>query len=270
MPVVWLSEVCQGGRKVHPILLKVGPLTLRSYGVMVALGVLFGAVWVRRDFLRRRLPDDLFYDLLMVTIAFGVLGARLLYVALHWETYRTNLPSVVMIWADGGLSFHGAIVGGILAGWWLTRRYKVSFWQVADAVAPALALGHAIGRIGCFLNGCCYGVPTTMPWGVAFHNPALGIDTLPSHPTQLYESVGLFAMFVLLARYSRQPAYEGAVFVWWAILYAALRFVVEFWRAGATARAVNGLTEAQWLSLTIFALAVAYHRWRCLGKAKSG
>ncbi len=247
---------------MHPILLKVGPLTLRSYGVMVALGVALGAIWARREFDRKRLPEDLFYDLLIATVALGVVGARLLYVLLNWGDYRTNLLATVMIWADGGLSFHGAIVGGILGGWWLCRRYRVPFWRVADAAAPGLALGHAIGRIGCFLNGCCYGIPTDMPWGVRFHNLALGIDTLPSHPTQLYEAAGLLLLFGLLARYRYRPAYEGAVFMWWLIFYSVLRFVVEFWRAGVTAQLVNGLTQAQWLSLALFALALAYHRWQ--------
>lgn len=253
----------KGGKKVvHPVLLKLGPFTLRSYGVMIALGILVGMIWAKREFKRRRLPDDLFYDLTVAAIALGVLGARLMYVALNWQIYQTNLVSIPMIWADGGLSFHGSILGGILAGWWLCRRYKVSFWQVADAVAPALAIGHFFGRIGCFLNGCCYGIPTTMPWGISFHNPALSIETLPSHPTQLYEAVGLLVLFFLLAKYSRQTPYDGAAFIWWVIFYSVLRFVVEFWRAGATANVVKGLTEAQWLSLILFSIAFAYHRWR--------
>lgn len=247
---------------MHPILFKIGPITVRSYGAMTALGILAGFVWVRREFVRKKLPEDLLYDFLIAAIGLGIVGARLFYVMLNWDFYRTNLLAIPMIWADGGLSFHGAVAGGILAGLWLTHRYKVSFWELADAVAPALALAHFFGRIGCFLNGCCYGIPTTVPWGVKFFNPVLGINTLPSHPTQLYEAVGLLVLFFLLARYSRQPAYEGAVFVWWVIFYSVLRFTVEFWRAGATAKIINGLTEAQWLSLVLFSIAFAYHRWR--------
>jgi phosphatidylglycerol:prolipoprotein diacylglycerol transferase len=257
---------------VHPILFKLGPFTLRSYGVMVALGVLVAMFWTRLEFRRRNLPNDLLYDLVLASLALGVVGARLMYVALNWQSYSTNLVAIPMIWADGGVSFHGAVAGGILAGLWLSRRYKISFWRIADAVAPGLALGHAIGRVGCFLNGCCYGLPTTMPWGVRFHNPILGVDTLPSHPTQIYEAIGLLILFVLLALYSRnisrpsslvpRPVYEGAVFIWWATLYSVLRFVVEYWRAGVTAKFVNDLTQAQWLSLIIFAVALAYHRRR--------
>ncbi len=198
-----VRHISKGEKIVHPVLFKLGPFTLRSYGVMVALGVLAAMFWTRLEFRRRKLPNDLLYDLVVAAIALGVIGARLMYVALNWQSYRTNLVAIPMIWADGGLSFHGAIAGGILAGLWLSRRYKVPFWRIADAAAPGLALGHAIGRIGCFLNGCCYGLPTRMPWGVRFHNPALGIDTLPSHPTQLYEAAGLLILFVLLALYSR-------------------------------------------------------------------
>lgn len=251
---------------MHPILFKFGPVTVRSYGVMIVLGILAGLIWTKREFAKKKLPDDLLYDLLIAVIALGVVGARLLYVALNWETYRTNLIAIPMIWADGGLSFHGAVAGGILAGFWLARRYKISFWKVADAVAPALALGHFFGRIGCFLNGCCYGIPTTMPWGVKFHNLALGIETLPSHPTQLYEAAGLLVLFFLLSKLSKQPPYEGAVFIWWLIFYSVLRFTVEYWRAGATANLVHGLTEAQWLSLVLFSAAFAYHRWKRMGR----
>ncbi len=132
---------------------------------MVASGVLVAMFWTRLEFRRRNLPNDLLYDLVIASLALGVVGARLMYVALNWQSYSTNLVAIPMIWADGGLSFHGAVAGGILAGLWLSRRYKISFWRIADAVAPGLALGHAIGRVGCFLNGCCYGLPTTMPWG---------------------------------------------------------------------------------------------------------
>lgn len=251
---------------MHPILLKLGPITLRSYGLMIFIGILTGLLWTKKEFERKKLPKDLLYDFLIVAVIFGIFGARLLYVALNWKIYIANISAIPMIWADGGLSFHGAVGGGILAGLLLTRRYKVSFWKVADAVAPALAIGHFFGRIGCFLNGCCHGVPTNMPWGFKFFNPILGVDTLPSHPTQLYEAFGLLVLFFLLAKLSKQPPYEGAVFVWWVILYSVLRFIVEFWRAGATANLVNGLTEAQWLSLFLFSIAFAYHRWRKFGK----
>ncbi|GBC99317.1 Prolipoprotein diacylglyceryl transferase [bacterium HR17] len=247
---------------LHPVLLKCGPFTLRSYGVMVAVGVLIGFWWTRREFRRRQLPLDALYDATIAAMALGVIGARLLYVALHWSIYRTHLPAIAMIWADGGLSFHGAVLGGVLGVWWVTRRYRLPFGQVADAAAPGTALGHAFGRIGCFLNGCCYGAPTTLPLGVRFHNPALGVDTLPSHPAQLYEAAGLAVLFLWLVRYRRFAPYTGAVFVMWVMGYAVLRFFVEFARAGATATVVNGLTQAQWVSIVLFCGALAYHRWR--------
>ncbi|MFA0732762.1 MAG: hypothetical protein LKKZDAJK_001114 [Candidatus Fervidibacter sp.] len=247
---------------LHPILCRLGPVPIRSYGVMVAVGVLAGLLWARGEFRRRKLSDDLLYDVTLAAIALGVVGARLLYVALNWSVYRTNLPAIVMIWSDGGLSFHGAVLGGVMGVGWVCHRYRVAFAEVADALAPSLALGHIFGRIGCFLNGCCYGTPTTLPIGVIFHNPALGIDTLPSHPAQLYEAAGLLLLFVSLVRYRRSAPYDGAVFALWLMGYSLLRFFVEFVRAGVTAKVVNGLTEAQWLSLMLFCLTLAYHRWR--------
>lgn len=247
---------------MHPVLVKLGPFTLRSYSVMVTLGVVAGFLWAWREFRRRNLPEDLLYDAAIVAVGLGALGARLLYVALNWSVYRTNLFAIVEIWKDGGLSFHGMVLGGAIGVWLLSWRYRVSFLRVADAGAPSLTLGHAFGRIGCFLNGCCYGLPTVMPWGFEFHNPAIGIDTLPSHPTQLYEAAGLLLLFALLVRFSLRSPYNGAVFIWWVIGYSVLRFIVEFWRAGVTAEVVNGLTYAQWLSIVLFAIALAYHRWR--------
>lgn len=218
--------------------------------------------WGRREFRRWNLPDDLLYDLAVAIIVLGLVGARLLYVALEWQTYHTNPIAIFMIWADGGLSFHGAVIGGVLATLWLTKRYRVSFWTVADASSPSIALGHIFGRIGCFLNGCCYGVPTKLPWGMRFFNPAIGVDTLPSHPTQLYEAVGLLLLFAWLAHASRITRYDGAVFIQWLIGYSVLRFFVEFFRAGATAKVIHDLTYAQWLSLALFAFAFSYHLWR--------
>ncbi len=230
--------------------------------MLVTLGVIAGLLWGRREFRRRNLPDDLLYDLAIAALAIGILGARLIYVALEWQTYRTNLLTIFMIWANGGLSFHGAVSGGALAVWWMAKRYKVPFLKVIDAATPSLALGHVFGRIGCFLNGCCYGIPTTLPLGIRFSNPAIGVDTLPSHPAQLYEAIGLILLFAWLVRLSHHKTYEGAVFVQWLLGYSVLRFIVEFFRAGVTAKVIYKLTYAQWLSLTLFAAALAYHLWR--------
>lgn len=247
---------------LYPILFKWGPVTIRSYGVLIMLGLIVGVMWTRREFLRRRLPLNLLYDATSLSILLGVIGARLTYVALNWGLYRENLSLIPRVWADGGLTFYGAILGGILGIALMTRRYRVPFPRFADASVAGLALGHSIGRIGCFFNGCCYGVPTTLPWSVRFINPSLGIETLPSHPTQLYESAGLLVLSFFLTRYSRRLPYEGAGLVAWVIGYSIIRFIVEFWRAGATAKVVFVLTQAQWVSLVLFVAALIYHRRR--------
>ena len=187
----------------------------------------------------------------------GIVGARIMYVVLTPQEFAT-LADAFNIWG-GGLSFHGGLIGGsvVVAGY--CRYHKICLLRVVDLLSPALALGYGFARIGCFLNGCCHGGPTALPWAVTF--PADGACSLPGqplHPTQLYASALSFAIFAILAYLRPRLRQPGHVFLTYLLLYSAMRFGVEFSRAGVTGRyLVPGfwITDAQAASVGIIILA---------------
>ena len=208
---------------MHPILFSIGPITIYSYGVMLALAVLVCTYLLSRDAQRYNMSRDAAYDLVFWCILWGIIGARIFYILLVWPYYMNNLLEMFML-QKGGLAWQGGFLGGTLAGVWFVRRKKLSLRPVMDLVAPYIALGQSIGRIGCFLNGCCYGKPVA--WGIYF--PTHGARL---HPTQLYEMAGLFIIFLIL-KYTRDKEHQsGFIFVYYLVLAGMERFIVEFFRA---------------------------------------
>jgi phosphatidylglycerol:prolipoprotein diacylglycerol transferase len=243
---------------MHSILFHIGPLPIYSYGFMLMLAFLAATAIATHLARERGMPPEYVLDLTAYILVAGILGARLLYVMLTWSYFRDHLDHVFRVW-EGGLSFHGGLVGGLLAGLLYCRGRGISFLRMGDIVAPGLAIGYSIGRIGCFLNGCCYGSPTDLPWACRFHDPPItGPLTPPSHPTQIYASiinVGIFALLMLIWR--RQKA-TGQVLWSYLLFYAIYRFGIEFLRKGATAQVLAaGLTHSQWASIGMVLVAGA-------------
>jgi len=200
------------------------------------------------------IPLDLGVWVLIASVAF----ARFTHVLLDWGDFANRPAEILYVWRTPGLSFHGGLAGGVLAGLVFTWRRKLPFWTVADMVAPGLALGYGIARFGCLLNGCCYGGPTDLPWGVRFPLwPDSAIATEPSHPTQVYSALGSFGILaVLLAVRKRLPG-TGQLFLLYLILYAPMRAAVEVLRRGVTADVLfDGVTQAQAASAVIFVAAL--------------
>jgi phosphatidylglycerol:prolipoprotein diacylglycerol transferase len=243
-----------------PRLVEIGPFTLYSFGLMVILG--FGAgLWLATRLARRRgLPGDAFLDAAVVILFAGVIGARLLFVGLNWSEYSRNILEVTALWR-GGMSFHGGVIAGVLAGAWYLRRHRLPVAAMADTAAPGLALGYAIGRIGCFLNGCCYGGPTNLPWGV--HFPVPGADPAALyHPAQLYATIISLGLAGLLTACYLRPHRVGQVMALYVCGYSVYRFLIESLRKGVTAEVFAlGLTEAQAFSLLTLALGAAWWGW---------
>ncbi len=236
---------------MHPILFKLGPLTIYSYGVMVALGFIVALTLAGREAGRSgKIEPAKILDLGFYLLLSGIIGARITYVLLNIKEYLSN-PLEIFMLSHGGLIFYGGFVCSILTAAFFLKKWKISFWRAADLLSPYLALGHSIGRIGCFLNGCCYGKDTSLPLGMKF--PEL---SGPVHPTQLYSSLALLFIFLVLRFLQPRFTREGRLFLLYICLYSGFRFLIEFLR-GDNPACFFSLTFSQVLSAILFFAALA-------------
>jgi phosphatidylglycerol---prolipoprotein diacylglyceryl transferase len=232
---------------------QVGPLMVRWYGLLIAGAVLLGVSLSSRLAVRRGLDPDLIGDLAFALVLGAIPAARIYYVLFQWKDYVGHPERMVAIW-EGGIAIHGAILGGMLAAWWFARWRKVSFWLLADIVAPALILGQAIGRWGNFFNSEAYGSPTDLPWKlfIPIEHRFVGFEEVAYyHPTFLYESVWNLMVFgVLLWVFFRlgNRVRPGFVFSVYAIGYSLGRLWIEGLRSDSLM--AGGLKMAQVVSLT--------------------
>lgn len=236
----------------NPIAFSIGPIPVRWYGIIMAGALLIGTKIALAEAERQGIDEDTILNLALVGAPLGWLGARLYYVIFNWGYYRQHLIEIPMIWR-GGLAIHGGITAAILVGLWYTRRYNLSFGQIADIAAPSLILGQSIGRWGNFFNQEAYGYPTSLPW-------AMYIAGEWRHPTFLYESIWNFLVFLVLLRLRRHPKIKpGDVFLSYLGLYSVGRFVVEGFRTDSLM--LGSLRAAQVASVGII-IAVACILWR--------
>jgi phosphatidylglycerol:prolipoprotein diacylglycerol transferase len=244
---------------INPIALQIGPLAIHWYGLMYLLGFAMAYILGRRrittghtTFLTvRDLEDLIFYAVLGV-----VLGGRLGYVLFYQPGYYMAHPAEIFHVWDGGMSFHGGLLGVILVMVWLSRKKHVSLFTLSDFVAPLIPLGLAAGRLGNFINGELWGRPTTLPWGMIFPNAG----NIPRHPSQLYE-LGLegLTLFAIMWIFSSKPRPVGQISGLFLIGYGTFRFLVEFTREpdAFLGLLALGLSMGQWLSLPMIAIGVA-------------
>jgi phosphatidylglycerol:prolipoprotein diacylglycerol transferase len=245
-------------KPMHPIAFVIGSLTIRWYGVMIAVSIAISITVIYVESRHQGLNTDDVLDMAIVGIIGGILGARIGWImtspTVLW--YLAHPLRILAIW-EGGLSYFGGILGGVIAANWLIRRRRMRFWQMADIVAPLLALSFGIGKIGCWLNGCCNGTATTSGLGVIFTNPSSQSDLLNQRiwPAQLFNSASGFLVFAVLFWVVRKRKhYDGQVFIWYLYLYGATSFVVEFFRYIPVH--VLGLTPNQWTDITIIILGI--------------
>ena len=244
---------------MHPIIARFGPFTIYSYGMMVAMAFLFSIYLAGIEAGRRGIKRDLVYDLALYLFIGSLIGARVYYLAFfNPSSFIKDPVSILKVW-EGGLAIHGAILGGIASGFLFSRRRGVSFWRLADLVAPSIILGQAIGRIGCFLNGCCYGVPTESMFGVNFPDGSLAYEAyrgLAVHPTQLYEfGLNLIGFFVLWSL-RRRIKFEGGLFLLYLMIYNSIRIVVSGLRGDSLYIWNTNIKIAQIISAIIFVVAL--------------
>ncbi len=242
---------------MHPILFHIGGLEVRAWGLMVALGILAGSLVAARLAKREGLDQELIYDYVIYVVIVGILGARLWEVIFSLSNYSADPASALKFWV-GGLSIQGAVASGLLFTIWFIRKHKIDFWRFADCLAPGLILGQAIGRIGCFLNGDAYGIPTQSWIGVIYKpgTPAFeNYGPLPLVPAELFEGAGDLIIFGILLYLFRHRPYKGFITLMYFVLYSLLRFTLEFWR-GDSLLLADTLKAAQVSSLVVAAAAV--------------
>lgn len=252
---------------MHRELFHIGGLTIYSYGVFLALGFIVATLIARRRFIQQYKNPDVILDLVLAAVVGGIVGARLFYVFGHWSEYANN-PGQIFKFNMDGLVFYGGLILGLLLAMLVGHWRKLKFWVTLDLAGLCVPVGLAIGRIGCLLNGCCYGKPTSLPWGITFPS-SLPIGGVARHPTQIYEILLDLVLFGLLWWKKDSFEKDGTTFWYFALGYAAIRFTLEFFREHATPHAALSF---QMMSLGLFLVAgiVLLFRYRLLPAAGSG
>ena len=243
---------------MHPIAFHLGPVTIHWYGVMIALAFLAGLWTATLRARREQIPPDKIADVTLWLMIGAIAGARIVYVTTYRREEFADQPfrDVFMI-QHGGLVYYGGLIGAIIAGAIYIRWKKLPLWKTADVLAPSIALGSVFGRTGCLLNGCCYGKPTDVPWGIRF--PAdHATHGVPVHPTEIYDAGLNLAFYLFLAWLFRHKRFDGQIFATYLIGYAVIRGVVEIFRGDYTDLHYHlGLTPAQWVGVPIFLVGLA-------------
>jgi phosphatidylglycerol:prolipoprotein diacylglycerol transferase len=236
---------------MNPILATIGSVEVRWYGVMVSLAILTVVVWTYFSAKKAGIPGDIVYTSALWAIPFGLVTSRLVEVVDRLD-YYTNNPGE--IFGFSGLTIYGGILGAMLGVWIYTRIRGQPFGQLADVAAPGVILGQAVGRIGCTINGCCYGTPTTLPWGFVYtnHNSYAPLN-VSIQPAVVYELLFDLAVFGMLLYLRRRMKAEGSLFLLYLATYSAGRFLFSYLRENTT---YGGLREAQIISLVVLAVAV--------------
>ncbi|HEY0657150.1 MAG TPA: prolipoprotein diacylglyceryl transferase [Pyrinomonadaceae bacterium] len=253
---------------MYPELFRIGNFPVNTYGVLLAVGMLLALFVASRLAGRDGLPRERIYDLGLWTLIGGLIGSKILMIFTEDNVQIFSLDFL----RSGGV-YYGGFLGGFFALVLLVRWYKLSFWKVADAFAPGLALGQAIGRQGCFAAGCCWGKPTDSALGVHFTDhaheftgvPIYGADgsDLYLHPTQLYESITMLIVFGILVLIHRKKRFDGQVLIAYGIIYGIVRFTIEFLRDDPRGNlfgltTLTGLSTSQIISLVVAAGAVVF------------
>jgi len=245
---------------MYPEIIHIGSFPINTYGVFLAIAFLCGILVTVKLAERDGLPRQKIYDLSLWMLLAGLIGSKILMLFTEPE-YRENPMLLVSLdFLRSGGVWYGGLLGGVLVGYLLMKRYQLPWWKTADAFAPGLAIGNFFGRQGCFAAGCCWGKPTTLPWGVKFTDLGHQITGVPIdtylHPTQLYESFAMLLVFFFLFWLHKRKRFSGQVILTYALLYSLIRFAIEFVRddprgdiLGLTT--LTGLSTSQLISIVI-------------------
>jgi len=258
---------------MYPEIFHIGSFPINTYGVFLAIAFLCAILVAVRLAARDGLPRERIYDLSLWMLLGGLIGSKILMLFTEPEYRDHPLQLLCLDFLRSGGVFYGGLIGAVLTGYFLMKRYKLPWWKTADACAPGIAIGNFFGRQGCFAAGCCWGKPTSLPWGVKFTELGHQITGVPTdvylHPTQLYESFAMLIVFLFLLWMHRRKRFNGQVILLYALLYSIVRFAIEFVRDdprgdifGLTT--LTGLSTSQMISLVvgIAAAVLLVIRWR--------
>ena len=258
---------------MYPELFHIGSFPINTYGVFLALAFLSAIFLTVKLAERDGLPRERIYDLCLWMLLASLIGSKLLMLFTEPEYRENPLRLISLDFLRSGGVFYGGLLGAIVVGYLLMRRYKLPWWKTADACAPGIALGNFFGRQGCFAAGCCWGKPTNLPWGVKFSELGHQITGVPMdvhlHPTQLYESFAMLIVLFVLLWVHKRKRFDGQVILLYALLYSIIRFTIEFVRddprgdiLGLTS--LTGLSTSQLISIVvgIVSLVLLIRRWR--------
>ncbi len=245
---------------MYPRLFELGPITVYTYGLLLAAAYLLGLQLARVRARGRGLDQNRVLDLGIYIIISALIGAKLLLLVTDWSSFRADPRELLTLARSGGV-FYGGLILAVVVALWYIRHAGLPLWTTCDVFAPGIALGHVVGRFGCLFAGCCYGKPTTKPWGITFTDPfaAANVGTplgVPLHPTQLYEAGAefLILMFLLWSERRGRP-YAGRTFWLYMLLYAVSRFIIEFFR-GDDRGMVGIFSTSQFISILLAPLAI--------------
>ncbi len=251
---------------MFPELFSLGPVTIYSYGVLLATSYLLGLHLARKRAQRWGLDGNRVLDLGIYIIVGALVGAKLMLLVVDFDEFRRSPADLLSLARSAGV-FYGGLIVAVGVAFWYMARHRMPFWTTCDVFAPGIALGHVTGRLGCFAAGCCYGKPTTLPWGVTFTNPlaAANVGTplgIALHPTQLYEAgAELLILILLLTTERRGPRFAGRTFWLYLFLYAVSRYGIEIFRGDPRGTVFGMISTSQFISVILAPLSIAMLVW---------
>jgi phosphatidylglycerol:prolipoprotein diacylglycerol transferase len=242
---------------MHPVLLNLGNFSIYTYGFFVAMGFLAAIWFATREAKRCGVDHEKIMDLSFYVLIAAIVGSRLAYIGTVPGEFLAAPLEMFKIW-KGGLVFYGGFVGAMITAIIYLKIKHLPIWKTGDILAPAVALGHFLGRIGCFFAGCCYGKACDLPWAITFHDPAsLAPLNVPLHPTQLYSSAGNLMIFFILFVFRRYQKFEGQTFWLYVLLYGVTRSFIEIFRGDYRGGEIMGiLSVSQTVGCTLALVAV--------------
>lgn len=255
---------------MRPDLFHIGKFAVPTYGVLAALGLILG-LFVCVHYARKSgLDEDKCWNLGVISIFAGILGAKVLLLLIEWDYYSKNIKQIFTfnLLQSGGV-WYGGVIAAVIAGTICAIIYKLPVLRTADAYAPGIALGHSVGRLGCLAASCCYGKPTNVSWGVVFTDPrAHQLANTPLnvrlHPTQLYEWAAEFAIFLLLSWMFPRKRFDGQIAGTYLFVFGIARFIIEYWRGDPDRGSLFGgaISATQLISILLVLLGGAlWVRW---------